>query len=73
MKFILLIVMSNAYFLPGSFTETPFETKESCEAALNIAKHQWQTVNEKSLCIDIEKEKQIREAQEKLDAIKNAK
>lgn len=70
MDYLLVIVMSSATFLPGSFTVTPFPTKESCEAALSRAKKEWQTVNNKSECVDLKKQKEIQDLQDKLDKAK---
>ncbi len=53
MSYLLFLKLSWATLLPGAFTITEYSTKESCETALNIAKGQWATVNEKSYCISV--------------------
>lgn len=68
MNYVLILVQSSAMFLPTTFTMTRFEDRATCEAALMIAREQWQTKNMESKCIDIGQEIKIQEARRTLEA-----
>lgn len=71
MNFLLVIIMSSAYFLPSTILITPFDSMLNCQTALNEAKKQWVTVDLKSYCIDTKKQAEIQEAKKKLKELES--
>ena len=53
--YILLLVFSVSALIPGPsrFSVQEFSSKESCEAALDIAKDFYQTVDKESKCVSV--------------------
>lgn len=70
MTHLLVVLASVAYFLPGSQTVQEFSSKESCEAALALAKTRYATVDKESYCISIE---DLKERQRLVQVIEESK
>lgn len=68
--YVLLLVMSPFVFVPNHYTMTTFDTKDACQQALIIAKKQWSTIDDKSKCIDLEKDEEIRQKTDELRKLK---
>ncbi len=72
MGFVLMLVTSSAMFLPTNITMTPFDSMENCLVALSEAKEEWQTINNKSRCIDLAKEAKIKKAKQALEILRES-
>ena len=71
MNFLLVVVQSSAIFLPSSVSYVPYTDKISCLNALTIARSYWQTVNDKSKCVDLTEAEKIKQLQRELKELKN--
>lgn len=73
MGYVLVIAASTAMFLPKSISYIPYDTMEHCQAALEVAKDRWATINSESECVDLEKSQKIRAAKEALKELEQNK
>lgn len=73
MKFLLILKLSSAFFLPTGMAVAPFETLEQCELALYEAKKEWQVINDQSRCVDIGLQEQIKIKEAELKQLKSRK
>lgn len=70
MTFILILVMRPMFLMPESISITAFDSKETCELALYVAREEWTVVNGKSRCVDLAFEKNLKDAKKALDKTK---
>jgi hypothetical protein len=69
MNYILLLVFTIYKPIPANITLSEFQTKESCELALDIAKSFYKTVNDESKCINVKNEIEKRKLREQLNKL----
>ncbi len=71
MNYILFLKLSWAAPFPSTFMITEYSNKDTCEAALTIAKNQYATVNYGSYCISAHDFKEQTEIKNQIKKLKD--